>query len=180
MASKKNESQAVGLRWLLIHEMAHIIAAQIPEFKSRPVDNNPEIEENNFRSISWKRFGDIGLPEGVYASRFEKQMPFRPEIEFVRPGSNEVLFKEKDLTSIYGIFEKTNFPTLYAAANPSEDFADSFAAYVNIFIYKQPYAVNYVVSGQKKRVFQGCFVRKTCPEKISFFSKLLSKASHGD
>lgn len=160
IASRKNDTQITALRWVLIHELGHIIRALDRDFIE--VQGNRQ----DFVSISWVQKGDRPI------SRFDSSMPFRNQLKKVRVGST--LFKEKEILPYYRRLSKTDFPTLYAASNPDEDFSESLASYVNVYIFNEPLSVIYFSNGKVKNVFKSCFIRKTCPQKYEFFKALLN------
>jgi len=154
IASQKANTHITALRWILSHELGHLISGFYPNL-------------NDFRTLSWLP-GSSEQP----LSRFEDNFPHRPEIQNVRAGAK--LFREDDFLPIYHGLEQTNFPTLYAAANRFEDFSESLAAYIDVVIYHEPYKVKYTLNGKLKKTFESCFVKKTCPDKMDYFKKLLT------
>ncbi len=68
---------------------------------------------------------------------------------------------------------QSNFPSLYAATQPQEDFAESFAQYVHTVMLGQPWELTLRVNGTIKAQLGACFLDRRCPGKKAYFDALL-------
>jgi len=69
----------------------------------------------------------------------------------------------------------TNYPTLYAATSPWEDFADSFAHYMHCVRQGKPYEIRIRDEGIPDAVFTPCWDDTRCRAKRAFLEKVAGK-----
>ena len=77
------------------------------------------------------------------------------------------------MLATYGALERTNFATLYAATNPNDDFAESFASYVHTVLMAQPFAIEIHENGRLAKTFKACWSEARCAEKRRILEALL-------
>ena len=78
------------------------------------------------------------------------------------------------MVETYAALEKTNFPTLYAATNPFDDFAESFASYVHTVLMRKPFAVRIYRDGRLEKEYGSCWDQPRCAEKRKILEGLLA------
>ena len=68
---------------------------------------------------------------------------------------------------------ETNFPTLYAATNPSDDFAESFVSYVHTVLMKRPWEIAIRHDGKVVKTYRTCWEETRCAAKRRILEDLL-------
>jgi hypothetical protein len=108
-----------------------------------------------FFGLSWT------IQDGHYASRFDAAFPKRRDVRFYF-GAN---LDGADMLPIYESLEKTNFPTLYAATRPGDDFAESFASYVHVAMMSRDHEVRLYHRGRLVKTVGPCWGQARCAYK---------------
>lgn len=67
-----------------------------------------------------------------------------------------------DLAPAYVNLKNTNFPSLYAATSPDDDFAEAFASYVHVVLMKRLWQITISRDGQVVNVFKPCWGEARC------------------
>jgi hypothetical protein len=134
----KNNTEESTLNYILLHELGHIISFAnnlLPDQgnKYRDYENYP------FSKKDWKQ-------ENI--SIWDKQFPQRSKIHFYYGDK----IPNSEMISVYQNLEKTPFPTLYAAINANDHFAESFVSYVHIYLYKKPWILT--ISQDNQIIYQ--------------------------
>ena len=65
----------------------------------------------------------------------------------------------------YRQLQNTSFPTLYAATNWGDDFAESFANYVHVVLAKRPFEILVEQDGVTQLKYGACWEEARCQEK---------------
>jgi hypothetical protein len=73
---------------------------------------------------------------------------------------------------VYEELEKTNFPSLYAATSPYDDFAESFVSYVHVVLMNKPFEIRIARQGQLQTTFEACWGTARCADKQRMLSSL--------
>ncbi|WP_243402104.1 hypothetical protein [Leptospira haakeii] len=123
---EKQNTKANALRYILLHEFGHILSETEnigPSFFS------PKRSYSNYEFYKgiWKSEKVSYLDDSVFT--------IRPQIRFY----SESISLDENWEKIYPILSKTPFPTLYAATNADDFFADSFVSYVHVVLEKKPW-----------------------------------------
>ena len=79
------------------------------------------------------------------------------------------------MAETYAALMNTNFPTLYAATHPADDFAESFANFVHVVLLRQPFEVRIAHDGKRVLQYNGCWNERRCAGKRAFLERLLAK-----
>ena len=79
------------------------------------------------------------------------------------------------MAATYTSLEKTNFPSLYAATQPADDFADSFASYVHVVLLRRPWQIAISKKGQVVKTFDACWDQSRCAAKRKLLEQILSR-----
>ena len=77
------------------------------------------------------------------------------------------------MAAAYGSLEKTNFPTLYAATTPGDDFAESFVSYVHTALMKRPWEITIRKDGEVVKSYRTCWEEPRCAAKRRILEDLL-------
>lgn len=163
--SHQNDNRKNALQYILLHEFGHILSIQSPLLPLWGSDwkNNRVKPEMSFFHQSWK------IVAGNLVSLYDIKWPERSSIRYYP----EVSKKLPTRTAIdsYRMITTTNFPTLYAATNPFDDFADSFANFVHVVILKKPWQIE-ITSGPTKIVIKSCWDEQRCSSKKSLLESV--------
>jgi hypothetical protein len=77
------------------------------------------------------------------------------------------------MASVFVHLSGTGFPTLYAATNPGDDFAESFANYVHTQVLGRPYEAIVAHDGREQVRLGPCWDEPRCAAKKRLMEKLL-------
>lgn len=156
-----------AIQYILLHELGHVISLGEnihPQWGQQ--ENKISPDRYPFAKLSWET---VNQNDGGYISRFETQFPLRKNIVYyfgARLDGNQMI-------DAYRQLEGTNFPTLYAATSPSDDFAESFVSYVHTVILKRPLEIRIYRDGQIAETYKSCWELKRCAEKRKLLEYLL-------
>ncbi|TGK84446.1 hypothetical protein EHQ31_00670 [Leptospira montravelensis] len=123
-------SKQITLRFIILHELGHIVSivqGQAPDFSETQRD-----------------FRKFPLYDGIWWSEtyspYEATFfPERYKIKFYQSAPTLSLFPEGKL--IYKKLTNTGFVSLYAATNADDTYAEAFAQYAHVYLYKNEYKV---------------------------------------
>jgi hypothetical protein len=107
-------------------------------------------------------------------SRFDAEWPDRGLLTFYAFDASR--FDISGAPPIYGWLRGTNFPTLYAATSPADDFAESFVNYVHVVLDKRPFEVRLRTGQQSEFLFGSCWDSPLCAGKRAVMQRLLLRA----
>ena len=113
---------------------------------------SPDIRGDRFISVletNWKDRGSV-----IYYAATSKKNP------------------EQAIFSTYKKWAESNFATLYAATNPFDDFAESFANYVHTVVLKKPWQIKIKTTSQDI-VITDCWAEVRCARKKALLEELL-------
>jgi hypothetical protein len=74
----------------------------------------------------------------------------------------------------YQNLAKTNFPTLYAATHPGDDFAESFVSYVHTARMGKPWYIIIQDGGKTVQRLDSCWTEKRCAQKRKALEAILA------
>lgn len=159
-----NDNIKSAFQFIALHELGHIVSINSgmhPPW-GLPVSSHSHPSRYEFSKLSWTLDADkmVSLLDSVF--------PLRRQIHFYKGESLA------SLVDVYEQLEKTNFPTLYAATNLNDDFADSFAAYVHVVLLQRPYEVVVFKDGQSAKTFAPCWGQSRCLEKETILRRFLN------
>jgi hypothetical protein len=154
-----NDDRKHAIQYILLHELGHVLSlggSFHPDWNLPPA-KVPVGESYPFFELSWF----VDRERSRYASHFDIVFPERMDIVYYfgarLPGSS--------MASIYESLEQTNFPTLYAATHPGDDFAESFASYVHTVLMKKPFEIRISEDGRVIRRYGACWGEERCAKK---------------
>ena len=156
-----------AIKYILLHELGHILSMgeKIHPQWGQP-KNKISLEHYPFARLSWETGNQN---DSRYISRFEMQFPLRKNIVYYFGAK----LNGDQMAVAYDQLEGTNFPTLYAATSPSDDFAESFVSYVHTVMLKRPLEIRIYRDGQVAKTYQSCWEEKRCAAKRKFLEELL-------
>jgi hypothetical protein len=158
------------IQYLLLHELAHVISVGRklhPEISRTPA-TPPTFGEYPFFDLSWT----VNPAKKQYVSHFDPQWPQRSDVVYYKTAKLPASAMADSYTSL----AKTNFPTLYAATVPGDDFAESFASYVHTVRMGKPWSITLQRGGKTIQVFETCWNQDRCAPKRRMLEALLAGA----
>ncbi|MFZ6760700.1 hypothetical protein ACO0K9_26125 [Undibacterium sp. Ji50W] len=124
-----------AIQFLLLHEFGHVLTANSEYLPDWWIGSKrfKSTEEYSYLSLSWQ----IAM-SGDVIPLLREDFPQRKHLHFY---TGEQLPGEL-IPEIYQSLQKTGFPTLYAATNVYDDFADGFASYVHQVMLQRPFEIS--------------------------------------
>ena len=166
-----NNSRKNAIQYILLHELGHVLSIGgnvHPPWNISPKDVPAGMAYPLFE-LSWK----IDRQANKYRSHFDADFPQRKDVRYYfgaqLPGD--------EMVPIYANLEKTNFPSLYAATSPGDDFAEAFASYVHVVLMKRPWQIAISHHGELMKVFKPCWEEPRCTEKRKVLEYILKRSS---
>jgi hypothetical protein len=132
IAPASADTRAAAIRFILLHEIGHVVGVAHAAHPSWNKGGNPLGYE--FANISWKR----GIKKNI-VSRFDDRFPLRRHIGYYR--FDNAALEGKQMADAYEQLLATDFVSLYAATSMHEDFAESYAMYVHVILQDQTWQV---------------------------------------
>ena len=73
----------------------------------------------------------------------------------------------------YANLRQTNFPSLYAATSPGDDFAESFASYVHVVLMGRSWQITITRNDKVVELLSACRGEPRCAEKQAILERIL-------
>ena len=156
-----------AIQYILLHELGHILSLGErihPQWGQQK--NKISLDRYPFALLSWENGNQN---DNFYISRFEVQFPLRKNVVYYFGAK----LNGDQMASAYDQLEETNFPTLYAATSPSDDFAESFVSYVRTVMLKRPLEIRIYHDGKIAKTYNSCWEEKRCAAKRKFLERFL-------
>lgn len=80
-----------------------------------------------------------------------------------------------DMAATYANLEKTNFPSLYAATQPGDDFAEAFASYVHVVLQRRLWQITISRDGEVLKRFDACWDEPRCTAKRRVLEQMIGR-----
>ena len=147
LAAQEDGNRRVLLGYLITHELGHVLKDALPK--------DPRIAA--FDRTCWPRrdaFKDFSLRPYAAAQGAEP-------------------LHEINLEPLYDFIAASCFPSLTAAMNPGEDFADSLALYSHSVLLGRPWQVSAYRNGELSRRLKSCWSDARCQRKRQALERLL-------
>jgi hypothetical protein len=164
LESKPNE--AWPYEYAVLHELGHVYSVGTPVHPAWEVPHwfGEDVAHYPFMGISWLIRG--------------RGYDIRPESDFSGRGLVHY-YGQQDMPNnrIAGVYDelgKAPFPTLMAATNPFDDFAESFASYVHTVILKKPFELIVHKKGKVVKVVKSCWDEPRCAAKRAALEAVLN------
>jgi hypothetical protein len=164
---KARDDRRGAIRYILLHELGHVLSINRdvhPSWNLRPREV-PAAARFPFFELSWT----IDAKENRYDSRFDRDFPLRRSVVYYLGAK----LAGADMVPAYDALQKTNFPTLYAATSPGDDFAESFVSYVHTVLLKRPWEVTLRKDGRVVKSYGTCWEEPRCAAKRRILEALL-------
>jgi hypothetical protein len=162
---KDNRRNAI--QYILLHELGHILSIGGAIHPPWNISPNEVASDTTyaFFDLSWS----IDRQADKYRSRFDAN--------FAQRASTVYYFGARlsaaDMLSTYASLAATNFPSLYAATSPGDDFAESFASYVHVVLMGRPWQIKISRDGKVVDVFRACWDEPRCAMKRQLLEGLI-------
>jgi hypothetical protein len=162
--SRDRRDREAGLQYIVLHEFAHVF--------SEGTDVNPyihdipdqkELDQRSYGPMSWR------VADARYVTKFDTPFLANSRIRYYAKTPSGLSCE--DALRAYSELERTSFAALYAAPDPFEDFAESFANFVHVVKMGRPFEVVIRNRGRAKR-YSSCWKEPRCAEKLKYFEKL--------
>ena len=168
--TEANDNRKNAIRYILLHELGHVlsIGGNIhPPWNVDAADiQSPS--DYPFFSLSWT----IDRAAKRYVSLFEADFPQRRNLSYYFGAK----LTAADMDATYANLQQTNFPSLYAATRPGDDFAEAFASYVHVVLQRRSWQVTITRGGELLKDFRACWDEPRCAGKRRLMEQILSSA----
>ncbi|MDB5873853.1 MAG: hypothetical protein JWQ07_3295 [Ramlibacter sp.] len=158
-----------AIQYILLHELGHVLAIGSdihPPWYIAPKDL-PASASYRFSDLSWK----VDREHDSYITVFDADFTQRKNVAYYFGAK----LAAADMVATYANLEKTSFPSLYAATNPGDDFAEAFASYVHVVLLQRPWQVTISRSGEVLKVFKACWDEPRCADKRKVLEQILKR-----
>ena len=162
-----------AIQYILLHELGHVLSIGgtiHPPWSITPAKLGPTARYAFF-NLSWK----VDRRADRYSSRFDAGFPQRKRVVYYFGAR----LAATQMRATYASLARTNFPSLYAATRPGDDFAESFASYVHVVRMQRPWQVTILRDGKSALVFKACWDQPRCAKKRRLLERVLADAAAG-
>jgi len=169
--SDRDDNRRNAIQYILLHELGHVLSVGTdlhPPWNIRPRDVARSMKYPFF-DLSWK----IDRKADKYRSLFDAAFPERANTVYYFGAK----LSAADMMPAYARLKNTNFPALYAATTPGDDFAESFASYVHVVLMHRPWQITITRNDAVAYVFNACWGETRCAEKQRILERLLGRSS---
>jgi len=162
----EDDNRRQAIQYIMLHELGHVLAVGAdfhPDWNLK-VSEMPD-GPYPFFDLSWS----LDRAGNRYVNRFDAVLPERKDVVYYfgpkLPASRMAL--------TYSHLELTNFPTLYAATHPGDDFAESFANYVHVVLMGKPFGIAIYEDGNVAKRYGPCWDEPRCAAKRAILEAFL-------
>ncbi len=166
-----NDNRRNAIQYILLHELGHVlsIGADIhPPWNLSPKEID-SAARYPFFDLSWT----VDRAADKYRSRFDANFPQRTSTVYYFGAK----LAAADMAATYAGLRRTNFPSLYAATAPGDDFAESFASYVHVVLMRRPWQITISRDGKPVEIFRACWGEPRCAEKRRMLKRFVKPSS---
>ena len=163
-----HDNRRNAIRYILLHELGHVlsIGGDIhPPWEIAPKDTR-WFARYPFFDLAWK----LERWKNRFVSIFDADFPQRKDVAYYFGAK----LQAADMEATYAAVERTNFPSLYAATRPGDDFAESFASYVHVVLEQRPWLVTISRNGEVVKTFKACWDEPRCAAKRALLEQVLA------
>lgn len=160
-----NDTRVNALQYILLHEAGHLVglARNVHPRWDRVIEHTSAYP---FVHSSWR----AGSREMV--SIFDRAFLARPHIAYYR--FDRAPLSRAHIPTVYRQWNQTSFVSLYAAINPYDDFAETYAMYVHVVLQKRPWTVTIGLAGGQSAEYAAPIEHPRCAAKKTFVENLFS------
>ena len=164
-----DDNRRNAIQYILLHELGHVLSIGgtiHPPWNLEPKDV-PASENYPYFDLSWR----VARQENRYTSRFDADFPQRTDVAYYFGAKLDATA----MAPTYANLEKTNFPSLYAATIPGDDFAEAFASYVHVVLMQRPWRITLSRDGEAPMRFDACWSAPRCAAKRAVLERILAR-----
>lgn len=162
-----NNNRKNAIQYILLHELGHVLTVGTdlhPAWNVSPKDVSTN-RRFPFFDLSWR----IDRARNLYLSLFDNRFPQRARtVYYFGPKLDAA-----EMSATYENLRATNFPSLYAATSPGDDFAEAFASYVHVILMQRPWQITISQDSRSPQVFAHCWDESRCSAKRKLLERLL-------
>lgn len=161
------DTRRSAIRYILLHELGHVLSiggTVHPVWNVRP----REVKDPEAYAFFWQSWR-IDADRDAYVSIHDAAFRQRRNVAYYFGAKLDAI----DMAPTYALLAKTNFPTLYAATAPGDDFAESFASYVHTVLMGRPWEIAIKRKGEVAYTFGLCWAEERCAEKRKLLEAIL-------
>ena len=163
-----HDNRKSAIQYILLHELSHVMAIgeKIHPDWGTPAKSVLAPESYPYFSQSWVASrGTDG-----FESIFDAEFPQRKEVVYYFGAK----LPADTMADIYDHLERTNFPTLYATNNYTDDFAEAMTNYVHVVMLNKPFRITITRDGRAVKVYGSCWTQARCREKRKILEQFLA------
>jgi hypothetical protein len=164
---QQSNNRKNAIQYLLLHEIGHVLS--IGEKFHPPwgpgFDPKTRMVDTPFANLSW----EIDK-KSSFISLFDSKFPLRKNLVYYFGAR----LNADQMAPAYEQLEMTNYPTLYAATSPGDDFAESFVSYVHTVLQKRPLEVRIYRAHSIVQTYTSCWEKARCAEKRKILERFLT------
>lgn len=164
---RSDDNRKNAIQYILLHELGHVLAIGEkihPPWTMEPKDVQSTADLPYF-SLSWT----VAKEDNRYAAVFDRDFARRKDVVYYFGAK----LPAAQMVDIYSTLETTNFPTLYAASNPADGWAEAFVTYVHTVLMYKPFAIRIYRNGKIAKNYESCWTEKRCAEKKAILERFL-------
>jgi hypothetical protein len=161
-----NDNRKNALQYILLHEFGHVLSVGQHFHPPWSADfTQVDAAQYPFFSLSWR----YSAEQKKYVTNFEGIFPLRRQVVYYFGAKLDA----NDMLATYKQLEATNFPTLYAATNPFDDFAESFVNYVHSVMLGKPFEIRILSNDRIVKSYHSCWDEARCAEKRNLLEQAI-------
>ncbi len=152
-----NDHRRAAIQYILLHEVGHIIGITTGSHPSWFSKSDPG--EWPFTKLSWA----ASKQESKVISRHDGTFINRSRLKYY--AFKNALLAADDVAETVRQWLTTDFVSLYAATNPYDDFAETYAMYVHVLLQNRPWKLMILNQGIIKTEVASPILDKRCESK---------------
>ncbi|WP_296949871.1 hypothetical protein [uncultured Massilia sp.] len=167
IAAAHDDTRAHALQFLLLHEFGHVLTAD-GDFLPRWWEPTPDTQfswDFSYLALSWTTNA-----EGRFVPQASSDFDGRGIVDFY--GNNKL--DGEAIVVAYAGLEGSDFPSLYGATNPYDDFAECFATYVHSELMGRPYTLRIDHGGEPQAWLDSFWASPRSVAKRAFMERVLA------
>ncbi len=168
IAVPAEDNRKNAIQYILLHELGHVmsIGAKVHPVWTLQPNKVPASDEFPYFRLSWR----VDRDKNRYVSIFDGAFDKRASVVYYLGAK----LRASDMLETYRELEATNFPTLYAATHPADDFAEAFANYVHVVLMKKPFTIEIRERDRIAKIYGACWEEARCRAKRRVLEQLLA------
>lgn len=166
---KSENNRKNAIQYIVLHELGHVLS--IGEKIHPPWTIEPkEVQTTSdlpYFSLSWT----VAKDDNRFATVFDRNFALRTDIVYYFGAK----LAAAQMLDVYNTLETTNFPSLYAATHPGDDWAEAFVTYVHTVMMNKPFEIRIYREGALAKTFRSCWTEKRCAEKRKILEHFIER-----